>query len=329
MKEVRYGIEFPDKEAKPGEHRLELVVRQFPAGAETEGTTVSATMAVISQIIVMVPYPGKYAEGRMFITGAEEPNSTATFTISLQNFGTEDIRSVKARIEIFGPTWEKLAEFYTDETAIKSKEQGKLEAQWTPNVNKGSYMARATVYYDGKEFTIEQGFDVGTFMIDVSNISVKNFRLGDVAKFDITLYNSWNTEIKDVYVDMTIEDSAGRRMTEFKTAAIDLPAQKEGKLEAYWYTEGVMPGIYRVRLLVHYVGKLTQKEYEFEVGTNSITRIEGVGRAVTEEEKKEVTSKGLIILLIIITLALLIGMNIAWFYKLNKMIKGKQGGGAQ
>jgi len=326
MKEVQYEIEFPNTEAKPGEHKLELVVRQFPQGADTEGTTVSATMAVISQLIIMVPYPGKYAEGKLFINGAEEPNSTATFTISLQNFGTENIVAAKAKIEIFGPTWEKLAEFYTDEKPIKSKDTGKIEAQWKPDVNKGSYVARATVYYDGKEFKIEQGFNVGTFMIDVSDISVKKFTLGDVAKFDITLLNSWNTEIKDVYVEMTVEDSSGKKMTEFKTAAIAVQAQKEGTLEAYWYTEGVMPGIYKVRLLIHYAGKLVQREYDFEVSTNSITKLGAVGQAITQEEVEEVTSKGLIILLIIITLVLLIGMNIAWFYKLNRLMKGKQGG---
>jgi hypothetical protein len=163
-------------------------------------------------------------------------------------------------------------------------------------------------------------------MIDVSDISVKKFTLGDVAKFDITLLNSWNTEIKDVYVEMTVEDSSGKKMTEFKTAAIAVQAQKEGTLEAYWYTEGVMPGIYKVRLLIHYAGKLVQREYDFEVSTNSITKLGAVGQAITQEEVEEVTSKGLIILLIIITLVLLIGMNIAWFYKLNRLMKGKQGG---
>jgi hypothetical protein len=167
-------------------------------------------------------------------------------------------------------------------------------------------------------------------MIYVSDISVKNFRLGDVAKFDILLYNSWNTEIKDVYVEMTVDSKEGKRMTEFKTGVINVPAEKEGKLEAYWYTEGVAPGIYNVKLLVHYAGKLTQKEYEFEVSTNSLTKLGAVGQAITAEEMQETTSRGTLILLIILTLVLLIGMNIMWFYKLNKMMKGNKGeGGGQ
>jgi hypothetical protein len=327
---AKYTIEFPSNATlTPGEHKIELVVRQFPPENKEGGTVIAASMAVISQIIVKVPYPGKYAEAKLFIGGAETPESEAKFVVGIYNFGTEDIKVAKADIQVVGPTWEEIAKFSTNTLPIKSKEEAKVEAMWKPNVSKGTYHAVATVDYDGQQFKLEQNFDVGTFMIDISDISVKNFRLGDVAKFDIVLYNSWNTEINDVYVEMTVEDSAGKQMTEFKTSVINIPAQKDGKLEAYWYTEGVAPGIYKVKLIVHYAGKLVQKEYDFEVSTNSITKVGAVGQAITAQEIEDVTSRGTIILLIIITLALLIGMNIAWFYKLNKMIKGKQGGGAQ
>lgn len=326
MKRVTYEINFPFSAPKPGEHTLKLIVRQFPPDAEIgEGATVSANLAVISQIIVKVPYPGKYAEGRLFVTGSEIDGQPVKFTVNIQNFGTEDIADAHAKIEIFSPSWEKIGEVETKSIAIKSKEESKVEAQWVTDVEKGTYRAVATVYFDDNEFKLEQLFDLGTFMIDVSDISVKQFRLGDVAKFDIILFNSWNTEIKDVYVDMMVEDSNGKSMTESKTAAVDIPAHQGEQLEAYWYTEGVAPGIYKVKLIVHYAGKITQKEYDFEVSTNSITQLGVTGQAITAEKKEEITSQGVIILLILIVLVLLIGMNIVWFYFLSKKIKGKGG----
>jgi hypothetical protein len=325
-KQVEYEISFPEEPPKPGEHKIELVVRPFPADTKgSEGTTIAANIALISQLIVRVPYPGMYADGKLYISGAESPDTPATFEIAVYNFGTEDIQDAYAKVEIFGPTWEKLADFYTDNRSIKSKDEAKLRASWKPDVNKGTYTAVATVNYGDKQFKLQQNFDVGTFMIDVSDISVNKFRLGDVAKFDITLLNSWNTEMEGVYVEMTVEDSAGNVMTDFKTSTVDILPNQEGKLEAYWYTEGVAPGIYKVKLIVNYAGKVTQKEYDFEVSTNSITNLGLVGHAVTEEEVKDVTTQGVLILLVIIVLVLLIGMNIAWFYFLSKKIKGKGG----
>jgi hypothetical protein len=325
-KAVSYEINFPNTPPTPGEHRIDIVVRQFPAGNNAdEGTTVSANMAVIAQIVVKVPYPGKFAEGKLFISGSEKNDTPTSFVIQMYNYGTEPITDAHAKVEIFGPNLEKVDELETESKAIKPKEEAQLQAVWQPKVSKGTYKALVTVVYDDKEFKIEQNFDVGIFVIDVSDISVKKFKLGDVAKFDILLFNSWNRDMQDVYVEMTVEDKTGKKMTEFKTGAIDIPSQQTGSLEAYWYTEGVMPGIYNVKLVVHYAGKITQKEYEFEVNTNSVTRIgtSAIGQAVGAAGEKGASSQKVIIALILIVLVLLIAMNIAWFYIISKKLKGE------
>jgi hypothetical protein len=323
-KQVPYEINFPTGMLTPGEHKLQLVIRQFPAGSDTQGdTTISATMAVISQLIVKVPYPGKYLEAKLSVSGSEKNESATRFYMELYNFGTEDINSVKAKVEIFNPAQEKIAEMESNPKAVLSKESTNLELLWTPDVPKGTYQAIVTIKYDDKEIRLEQKFDVGIFVIDVSDISVKKFTLGDVAKFDILLFNSWNTKMENVFVEMIVEDSTGKKMTEFKTGVIDIPALQVGTLEAYWYTENVMPGIYKVKLLVHYAGKMTQKEYNFEVDTNSITKLGAVGGAVTGEQSKDITSQGVIIFLILMVLVLLIAMNIVFFYFMSKKLKGK------
>ena len=314
MKRVNYEINFPTSAPRPGEHKLEVVVRQFPPDMDVNDVaTISANLALISEIIVKVPYPGKFVDAKLFISDAEKRDTPTRFSVVLYNFGTEDIDEAHAKIEIYTPSWEKITEFETDNKQIKSKQESNLQAIWVDEAEKGTYKAVITVYYDDKETKIEKDFDLGTFMIDVSDISVEKFRLGDVAKFDILLFNSWNTEIDDVFVELLVEDSAGKVMTEFKTGVIAIPAHEIGTLEAYWYTEDVAPGVYHIKLIVNYVGKMTQKEYEFEVSTNSITKLGAVGQAITEEEIKEVSTQGLIIMLILIVLVLLVGMNIVWF----------------
>jgi hypothetical protein len=320
---VPYEITLPES-MRPGEQVINIVIRQFPVESEG-GTVVTAQMAVIAEIIVRVPYPGKYAEAKMFISDADKTDRPVTFTTMVYNFGTDDIKDASVQVGIFGPTWEQVGESRSAHVPIKSKQETRIDALWEPNVSKGSYVAVATVRYDDKTLKIEKAFDLGAFTIDVSDISVKKFTLGDVAKFDITLFNSWNSEIKDIYVEMIVEDKLGNKMTEFKTTTVDIPAQAEKTVEAYWYTEGVTSDTYKVKLLVHYAGKVTEKDYDFQVGQDSITRAGTEGYAIMgKEAKKALSMQSFIVVLIIIVVLILIAMNVIWYYILNKKLKGGQ-----
>jgi len=323
-KAVKYKLEFPAESPEPGEHTLEVVVRQFPADSDSdEGTVINTNMALISQLIVKVPYPGKYAQGKLFISGSDDLETPTRFTMMLYNFGTEDIENARMKVEVFGPTWEKIAEVESNSESLESKQEVKLEALWDPEVNKGTYRAVITVYYDDKQFKVEQNFDVGTFVIGVEDISVDKFTLGDVAKFDILLYNSWNTVLEDVYVEIVIEDSSGNVMTEFKTAAESIESRTEELFEAYWYTEGVAPGVYKVKLFVHYADKLVQKEYDFEVNTNSITLFSGSGGAVMVGDEEKPDSNKVLIAIMMMVIVLLLVMNVLWFFFLAKKLKNR------
>lgn len=322
---VPYKITLPKGSQNPGTHEIELVIRQFPKEA-SEGTQISAQMAVISQVMVKVPYPGIYAEGKLFISGAEDLETPVTFTTMIYNFGKATIADANVEVDIFGPTWELVGEANSEHSRINSQQEIRLDSLWEPDVSKGTYRAVANVFYDGKSFKIEKTFDLGTFMIDISDIIVQKFRLGDVAKFDIELYNSWNTEIKDVTVELFVHDKDGKEMTHFETGSVDIPAQNKEVVEAYWYTEGVSPGIYDVKALVHYQGKVTEKDFQFEVDINKITQIGAVGHAIlSEDELSEVKTQGLIIFFIILIVIILIVMNVVWFYVMNKKLSEKNG----
>ncbi|HII72152.1 TPA: hypothetical protein HA265_05340 [Candidatus Woesearchaeota archaeon] len=320
---IPYRLKMPAS-AKPGEHKLELVVREFPPGTDIEGSTVTAAIAVISEIIIKVPYPGKYAEGKMFVSNAENMDKDTQFTIMVYNYGSEDIDQLSATVDIYSPTGDKVGSAETNRRSAKSKEEIRLAAMWPKEVKMGSYIAKVTVKYDDKEFFIEQPFDIGRFTIELSDVKVDNFRLGDVAKFDVSLMNNWNKQIDGVFIEFIIDDNNGNEMNRFKTAAIDIPAGELGKLEGYWYTADVMPGIYQVKMQVNYAKKITQKIMTIEVDTNKITFLgEGTGMAISQAEQKEISTQGLLIMLIIVVVILLIMMNVVWFYFLTKRFKEK------
>ena len=313
---AKYKLKLPASFDKPGVHKADLVVMEYPSSFGTgEQTMVSATASVVSELWLRVPYPGKYAEAKLYID-SKNVNEDVNFAIDLLNFGKEDISKAKAKIKILGATYEEIAVIETNELGLKAKEQGRLAASWIANVNSGKYHAIAEITYDEKKVVIEENFEVGKLLIDIKKISVKDFSLGQVAVFDILLESKWNEMIPNVYGEMTVLDDQGTEYTKFKTASLDMPAMGEGTLKAYWDTKGINVGKYNLRMLIHYAEKVTEKLIETEVNIDSI-RTE-LGPTAQVVAGKGLGRDALLTILVII----LILINVAWFVFFMKWKKG-------
>ncbi|MFC1723236.1 hypothetical protein ACFL0V_03795 [Nanoarchaeota archaeon] len=322
MVRIPYKIKLPQS-AKPGDNTIELVLRQFPIDKDIEGTTISASIAVIAEVIIRVPYPGKYAEGKMFISDAEDMDKPTLFTVMVYNYGTEHIGEAKAHIDFYSPTGDKVGEADSYPRAVSPKEEVRIDAAWEKQVEMGTYRAVAKVGYDNKEFQIEKVFDVGKFTIELSDVQVSQFKLGDVARFSMSVFNNWNKKIDGVWMDVIITDEDGKEMTRFKTPAIDIPSEEMGEFEGYWYTAGVMPGYYNIKFIIHYGKKTTQKEMQMKVDYNKIEFVGMETGYVTAEAPESVKTENLLLILIIAVVVLLIVMNMVWFYFLSKRMRGK------
>ncbi|NIO20641.1 MAG: hypothetical protein GTN76_07855 [Candidatus Aenigmarchaeota archaeon] len=310
-KPFTYTVRLPERIDKPGEHWGKIVVMELPPGMEAEeieGQFVIATTAVIHQLLVKVPYPGKYAEMDLSIAEAQ-PSETVNFFVKVYNLGTQNIGRAKATVEIKGPTNEVIATIETDEISIKSKERKDLAAYWKADVNPGVYHAVATLDYDGNLARKEDNFYVGNLFVEVKEVTVKGFRLGGVAKFNILVESKWNEKIENVYAEMIITDPKGDVVTSFKSASVDIePLQKETLL-AYWDTVGVEKGVYDAKLILHYAGKTTERKLKTYIELESLTtEIIGVTAEVLrrEEEGGYDVLTPLVIILIMI--------NMGWFF---------------
>ncbi|MBA3064234.1 hypothetical protein FP803_02240, partial [Candidatus Woesearchaeota archaeon] len=231
---ISYKIKLPQSLEKQGLHEASIVVREIPKDTKG-GTTVTANLAVVSKLKVMVPYKGKYAEIKLFVTNFKQ-NQESNFAVEVINLGTEDILEAKAVIDIYGPLNNKLATTTSNKFQIKSKNKEILIAKWTPEIGPGNYHAVATLIYDELNTKDEKSFTIGTLQLEIVSISVTDFRLGGIAKFDILVENNWNMEIPNVYAETTVKDNKGKIYTQFKTASADIPAFGSQELNAYWDT---------------------------------------------------------------------------------------------
>lgn len=301
MKSFQIKIKKPEKLA-PGPHETLIIAMETFKDEDIIGTTISTKQAVISKLNINVPYEDKFAQAELLITPARygEP---INFVVTIKNKGSQLITKANARIEIYGPTNELLTSLLSDSKPIKVGELRELIAKYDDNVlNDGKYLAKAIINYDDNEILLEKTFSIGELMISLENLIVKEFKLGEIAKFEIILKSQWNEKIPNVFVDMIVKNEDGRTMTKYTSASLDLEPEQKGTLISYWDTKDAKAGRYDAKIILHFLGKNVEKNAVLDVTENSI----GIGFSPTGQviglETVKTSKDALIILIVIISL---------------------------
>jgi hypothetical protein len=316
-----YKVKLPQELGPPGDHWAKIVVMELPKGWDSSKgeTSIIATVAVIHQLKVNVPYPGKYMQLDMTVQEAV-PNESVKFFVKMHNLGNEDIAKARATIEIVGPANDVIATIETGPKAVKSMQRQDLTAEWKADVSPGMYHAVATVRYDDEVGHVEKNFYVGNMLVDVLGVSVKDFTLGGIAKFDIEAESKWNQPIESVYAHMVINDESENKVADFKSSSVDMEPYERTNIYAYWDTEGVEAGDYITMLTLHYAGRKTEREIKTYIGLDAIrTEIVGISvGAITAEET------GLEQYTTILLIVVLVAINLGWFMYFRKR-RGERG----
>jgi hypothetical protein len=279
-KKANYTFGLPEEFKIPGQQFAKIVVREIPMGVgEIEGTVIGASVAVVHQLRVDVPFPGKYAVAELKITETGLTDRI-DFVTSLINLGIEDIDSATGIIEIFDSfSYEKVATLETGSFSVKSGDKKEIAIVWNENVEVGRYYAKLKVNYDGKVAEADRDFTVGTRMVELLYIFAKNFKLGEIAKFNILVENKWPDNIHDVYTEFLISQLSSE-VANFKSATEDIEGESTKELTAYWDTEGVEEGEYDAKITLRHDDEKLEMDVKTLITANSII-FEGLTGAVT------------------------------------------------
>lgn len=311
-KEISYSLKLPGKIAEPGTHQVDIVIRETGTAGEQGEISIGFLVSVASQLYINVPYPGKYIKADLDIIEAE-PQEETSFYVPIYNLGEENIEKVKVTVFILDKGKE-IASVGSNEKAAKSGERIELAAGWFANVTPGIYRAVAVVDYDNSTIKLERDFFVGKFLLKPLDIAVRNFRLGEIAKFSILVENIANIILKDAYSKILLNDDKGKNIADIKSEPLDVEPLSKKEIGAYWDTENVNKGEYRGKLILGYEDKSSERIIKTTVTENSIkTEIVGItAYAVATVERKNNLS-----LLWAIIIVLLVA-NLAWFIYFKK-----------
>ena len=310
-KQFSYKIKFPGN-LEPGLHTGEIVALEVPRSSGGQ-TYVGATVAVIHQVYVYVPCPGKCIETDLNVLDAEQ-NSTATFVVPVINRGKLGIGEVRALIDIYTSLNEKVATIDTDYWPLESGARTELTGKWEVNVNSGNYLAKVTVFYDGESKSFEKQFSVGNPVLSIESILVNNFQLGEIAKLQILVENKWNQELKEVFANLLVYNN-NQVMADVKSSSETIPALTKKELIAYWDTVGVEEGEYDGKLMVKYGQKSTDKNLVLKVSENNLDVV-GVGYAIRPRGGNGIDMTMILIVLVIILLI----ANLSWFVFFRRIV---------
>ena len=200
----------------------------------------------------------------MIIPEAEK-DKEVSFIIPIYNLGSKKIEKASANIDIYDANNKKLTTIISDEKSIDPFTKRELVASWSANLDQGTYDVIATINYDGNIIELNGKIMIGDFFIKPVDISVNNFKLGQVAKFNILVENIGNYIIKDAYSEMLLNKQA-QQIADIKSQPTEIPAKTQKELIAYWDTENIEQGEYQGKIIFGYENKKSERQIRTEVG---------------------------------------------------------------
>src|SRR3989344_1292517 len=250
-------MNLPREIKRPGRHIVSVNAVQglFNTGKETKG--IGALVSVQGEIVVQVPYPGKYAEVELEIIDINE-KETSTATINVINYGLDDIRYATATLTLFNNDGTPLDTLQSSTLSIPSRQSDYFtllidSTEYGP----GIYPVTAFVDYDSlRTDSISRELRIGTLYANITN-HTKEIFAGKITLFEVHLQNRWNNKLENVYVGLTFFKEGIPLQQVLRTPSLEIQPWQEATASAFFDATTLEQGAYEVEITAYYHGKTT------------------------------------------------------------------------
>lgn len=259
-----YTINIPANYSIPGEHRGEIIISESLTDSEV---SFGAKMAVVSEVVFFIPYPYKYLESAVDITESDK-NGTTVFLIPVVNKGSETINQVGAVVDIY-KNEERIDSVKTDFISLPSMQRSEISANWQANVSIGNYKAKITIFYDDIVVSYWKDFKVGNLSLDIFDLFVEDFELGNIVTMDVLVENKWGEPLKEVYANLILSNDSGV-VVDIKSAPYDINATSKIRIPLYWDTTGIQEGKYTGDIIINHKEFASKKKIYVDISNYGI-----------------------------------------------------------
>jgi len=254
---VTVRLKLPEKLDRPGINILRIGGAEV-ADKETVGVGFSYDAGAI--IKVRVPYPGKYAEGRLSISDANY-GSEVPYELELNSLGIESIITTP-RFEIYNSEGIKEIvnlEPQNIESGATYNYKGKLSSTSYPP---GQYNLTAIIDYGGiNQLKISEGFRIGELRVDVTNYT-KEIEKNKINRFEIHVESYWNDPIDALYAELQFPTNPSMNS---KTTTIDMKPWQKTFLTTYVDASSVKDKTIDGKVILYYADKTTTQDIKVTI----------------------------------------------------------------
>jgi len=318
-KEVGYLVKFPES-LSPGPHKARIFVTQLSEEGTGE-TSIGASLAVANELEVNVPFPGKYVDAGLDFS---EENGEVNFVIPVVSRGELDIDKARAEIEVFNSFDETVAVLSSEAKAIPSKERRDFSVSWRADVSPGRYKVIAKVFYDGAEpRSIEREFNIGGDVLVLRDLSVRDFSLGEIAKFDAVVENLGREKVEGASVKIIVFDENEKVLSEFESPTLDVEGFEEAELALFWDTSNIKEGEYSSKLVLNSGEKIREENFVMDISQNGIEII-GLSYVISGPSLSPGFNSPSNFTVLVVIVIVLVFINLAWFFFFRKKLKKRR-----
>jgi hypothetical protein len=193
-----------------------------------------------------------------------------------------------------------------------------LVYNWKADVEVGEYLAKAAIVYDEGTVNLEESFNVGTRELELKEINVEDFTLGQIAKLQMLVENKWSDNIGGVFIETTIKDDDEDVVSSFQSSAQDIEGSSKKNFDSYWDTAGVREGEYDAQVSINYGAKSSENNLKFKVSDDELV-ILGLGYVISDSSGGDGNTIVVVLVAVIVVMVLI---NLLWFFMLRKKLGG-------
>lgn len=285
------SLNLPSKIEEPGTHIVRVGVREKLPG----DASIGIATAMESLFFIHVPYEGQYLR---YSLDAEDINTKENMpvTISLTNFGTEDMKKVYVDIKLLDGNNITVSAIKSETFSLKIWETKKIELQMsTSALPPGTYVAEGTAYYDDKNKIATDSVKIGQLNFKIIN-QTETIYADKINEINLDVESEWADSVKGVYADITIANRESVRTLTESFSGFEIK-----KLKSFFDAKGLQPGTYDMNMNLKFEGKTTSKNAKINVIKENLLRMPNIEFTLTN-----MLLMAIVIIILIINITLFI-----------------------
>lgn len=260
-------IQFPNEYLPQGSYTFSMGVSEVPP-ADADSGGINSLTSVSKTFFVEV-----YSMEKDIIASLEAPSvnvgKPVIFKLNVESKTYSDIDAITGEITILNKQNESLGKVFTKEKPLKALSSETLSAIFdTTGLLPGEYLAKAVVFYDGKQKEVSSTFKIGNMDVIIKNYT-SLFRPG-FNEFNIVVINNWGDSLRNVYVKLFVN---GQEL--LQTPSLNLAPWQEGELKSILKID-LEPGIYEGLIQVFFEGEMKEEKVKISVFVPLMEQVPGI-----------------------------------------------------